>query len=182
MERCKWVNLKNKKYVDYHDNEWCHKHTDDHYLLEFLILESLQAGLSFECILNKREYIREALDDYDINKIINYDDNKVNELLNNKNIIRHKGKILAIINNTKIFNNLSNQYHGFINYLYSFTGTSTIYEYNKTTSDLSKKISKDLQSKGMKYVGETIIYSYLQSIGIINSHDENCYLYKIEKE
>ena len=178
MKRCKWCNENNIDYINYHDNEWCQIHTDDQYLLELLILESLQSGLSFECILNKRQYIREALDNYDIDKIINYDDNKINELMNNKNIIRHKAKILAIINNTKIFKDISNEFNGFVQYIYSFSGTSTIYEYNKTTSPLSKQISNDLKKRGMKFIGDVTIYSYLQAIGIIYSHEQDCFLHK----
>ena len=98
--------------------------------------------------------------------------------MNNKNIIRHKGKIIAIINNTKIFNKITDEFNGFINYIYSFSGTSTIYEYNKTTSLLSKQISNDLKKRGMKYVGDITIYSYLQAIGIIYSHDEDCFRHK----
>ena len=103
MNRCKWCNINNKKYIEYHDNEWCKLNLNDNYLFEMLILESFQAGLSWECILNKRESFRECYDNFNIDKICNYDDNKINELLNNKNIIRNKLKIKASINNAKIF-------------------------------------------------------------------------------
>ena len=103
MKRCSWCNLNNPKYVEYHDNEWGEFKTDDKYLLEMLILESFQAGLSWECVLNKRDDFRKCYDDFDLDKICNYDDNKINELLQNKNIIRNKLKIKASINNAKIF-------------------------------------------------------------------------------
>lgn len=146
-----------------------------------LILELFQAGLSWECILNKREYFKEAYDNFNIEKIINYDITKINELLNNKNIIRNKSKIQARINNTKIFKQIQKEYKTFDNYLTTFTNNKIIYDSTSTTSPLSHKISKDLTQKGMKYVGPTIIHSYLQAIGIINSHQKNCYLYKNNK-
>ena len=172
--RCKWCNEKNKKYVEYHDKEWGILNTDDKYLLEMLILESFQAGLSWECVLNKREAFRKSYDNFAIDKIINYDDKKIEELINNKDIIRNKLKIMASINNAKIFKQISEEYKGFYNYLKTFTKGDIIYENDKTTSNLSDNISQDLQKRGMKFVGSTIIYSYLQAIGVINSHDDTC--------
>lgn len=172
--RCKWCNEKNKKYVEYHDNEWGILNTDDKYLLEMLILESFQAGLSWECVLNKREAFRKSYDNFAIDKIINYDDKKIEELINNKDIIRNKLKIRASINNAKIFKQISEEYKGFYNYLKTFTKGDIIYENDKTTSNLSDNISQDLQKRGMRFVGSTIIYSYLQAIGVINSHDDAC--------
>ena len=176
--RCKWCNLKNELYVKYHDEEWCRPNFDDKYLFEMLILESFQAGLSWECILNKREEFRKAFDGFDINKICNYDDKKIEELLANEKIVRNKLKIKASINNSKIFKQIQKEYGSFYNYLKTFTNSKTIYEINKATSNLSDNISKDLQKRGMKFVGSTIIYSYLQAIGVIYSHDEECFLYK----
>ena len=176
--RCKWCNLNNKLYIDYHDNEWCKLNTDDKYLYEMLILESFQAGLSWECVLNKREAFKLAYDNFEIDKVINYDDNKINELINNKEIIRNKLKIKASINNSKIFKQIINEYKSFYNYLCNFTNNEIFYEVGKTTSLLSDEISKDLIKRGMKFVGSTIIYSYLQAVGIIYSHDKKCYLYK----
>ena len=172
--RCKWCNEKNKKYVEYHDKEWGILNTEDKYLLEMLILESFQAGLSWECVLNKREAFRRSYDNFAIDKIINYDDKKIEELINNKDIIRNKLKIRASINNAKIFKQISEEYKGFYNYLKTFTKGNIIYENDKTTSNLSDNISQDLQKRGMKFVGSTIIYSYLQAIGVINSHDDTC--------
>lgn len=172
--RCKWCNEKNKKYVEYHDKEWGILNTEDKYLLEMLILESFQAGLSWECVLNKREAFRKSYDNFAIDKIINYDDKKIEELINNKDIIRNKLKIKSSINNAKIFKKISEEYKGFYDYLKTFTKGDVIYENDKTTSNLSDNISQDLQKRGMKFVGSTIIYSYLQAIGIINSHDDTC--------
>lgn len=178
MKRCKWVNLDNKLYVDYHDTEWGIPKYDDKYLFELLILEMFQAGLSWECVLNKRYNFRMAFDNFDYEKISNYDEDKFNELLNNKGIIRNKLKIKASINNAKVFINIINEYGSFSNYIWGFTNNEIIYNCIVTHNELSDKISKDLKKRGMKFVGTTIIYSYLQAIGIINDHEKNCYLYK----
>lgn len=176
--RCQWCSLKNALYVEYHDNEWCVPNFDDKYLYEMLMLESFQAGLSWECVLNKRDSFRKAYDNFEIEKVISYDDNKVNELLGNKGIIRNQRKIRASINNSRIFKAIVDEYGSFYNYLRSFTNDRTIYETDKTTNELSDAISKDLRNRGMSFVGSVIIYSYLQAIGVIYSHDKDCYLYK----
>ena len=178
MQRCKWCNLDNPLYVKYHDEEWGEPAYDDKDLFELLILESFQAGLSWECILNKRENFRHAYDNFDIDKIVCYDEAKINELKENKGIIRNKLKIKASINNAKIFKKIEKEYGSFSKYIWSFTNNQIIYEIGKTSSELSDKISKDLKKRGMTFVGTTIIYAYLQAIGIINSHDENCFKYK----
>ena len=178
MIRCKWCNLDNKKYIDYHDNEWGVLNLDDSYLFEMLILESFQAGLSWECVLNKRDNFRLCYDNFNLDKIINYDDKKIDELLQNKGIIRNKLKIKMSINNAKIFKKIQTEFGSFSNYLNSFTKGKIIYELNLTHSKLSDDISKNLMSRGMKFVGTTIIYSYLQAIGVIYSHDKECFKYK----
>ena len=178
MTRCKWCNLKNPKYIEYHDSEWCKVNFDEKYLYEMLILESFQAGLSWECVLNKRESFRKAYDNFELNKVCNYNDKKIEKLLNNKDIIRNKLKINSSINNSKIFKQIVDEYGSFYNYLKTFTKDKIIYEIDKTTNSISDEISNDLKKRGMKFVGSTIIYSYLQAIGIIYSHDKDCYLYK----
>ena len=178
MNRCSWVNNKNELYVKYHDEEWGRLNTDEHYLYEMFILECFQAGLSWECILNKREAFRKAYDNFDINKIINYNSNKINELLNNKDIIRNKLKINASINNSVIYKEIVNEYKSFNNYLNKYFNNKIIYENDKTTNYISDLISKDLSKRGMKFVGSTTIYSFLQAVGYINSHLDNCYLYR----
>ena len=178
MQRCNWCNLNNPLYIKYHDEEWGKLYLEEKYLFAMLILESFQAGLSWECVLNKREDFRTSYDNFDIDKIINYDETKINELLSNPKIIRNKLKVKASISNAKIFKNIKAEYGSFYKYLMSFTNGKTFYEVGKTTNDLSDRISKDLIKRGMKFVGSTIIYSYLQAIGIIYSHDRDCYLYK----
>lgn len=179
-KRCAWCNLKNQKYVEYHDNEWGVANFNDKYLFEMLILESFQAGLSWECVLNKRDSFRQAYDNFDLEKVCNYDEKKKQELISNAEIIRNKLKVNASINNAKIFRDIKNEFGTFYNYLKTFTNGETYYEVGLTSSELSDKISKDLKKRGMKFVGMTIIYSYLQAIGIINSHDKDCFMYKEE--
>jgi len=176
--RCKWCNQNNNLYIAYHDDEWGVPNFSDQHLYEMLILESFQAGLSWECVLNKRESFRSAYDHFDIHKVSAYDEHKINELLRNKGIIRNKRKITASIRNSRIFQEIVKEFGSFHNYLKTFTPGYTIYETGKTTSSLSDAISKDLQKRGMTFVGSVIIYSYLQAIGVINSHDEGCYLHK----
>lgn len=177
MKRCSWCNQNNHKYIEYHDNEWGVLNLDDNYLFEMLILEIFQAGLSWECVLNKREIFKKAYDNFNINKIIKYTDIKKEELYNDKGIIRNKLKINASINNAIIFKNIQKEYGTFSTYLLSFIDSYPIYETNITTSPISDSISKDLTKRGMKFTGSKIIYSYLQAIGIINSHENNCFLH-----
>jgi len=177
-QRCKWCNMKNPTYIAYHDEEWCRPNFDDRYLYEMLILESFQAGLSWECVLNKREAFRKAYDGFDPEKVCAYDDTKKQELLENKEIIRNRLKINASIGNSRVFKQIVKEYGSFYQYLRGFTKDATLYETEKTTNALSDAISADLQKRGMKFVGSTIIYSYLQAIGVIYSHEKGCYLYQ----
>lgn len=174
MNRCKWCNVNNPLYVEYHDNEWGVLNLDEKYLFEMLILESFQAGISWECVLNKRKYFKEAYDNFDIEKIINYNDEKLEKLMNNKNIIRNKLKIKASINNAKVFMDMESEFGSFKNYLLRYFKEYPVKEVGKTTSSISDELSKDLYKRGMRFVGSTIIYSYLQAIGLINSHDDDC--------
>lgn len=175
MIRCSWVNS-NPLYIKYHDDEWGVASYDDNYLFEMLVLESFQAGLSWECILNKRENFREAFDNFNYEKISRYSDIKITELLNNKGIVRNKLKIKAIINNSKVFIDIQKEYGSFSKYIWSFTNNKQIIHNTIVTSnDLSDKISLDLKKRGMKFVGTTIIYSYLQAIGVVNDHEKNCF-------
>ena len=175
MNRCKWAMNVNEIYTKYHDEEWGEPIHDDQKLYEMLILELFQAGLSWSCILNKRKNFKKAFDNFDINKIINYDENKIKELQNNEGIIRNKLKIKATINNSKIFKQIQKEYGSFDKYIWSFTNNEIIYELDKVSSELSDTISKDLKQRGMTFVGTIIIYSYLQAIGIINSHEPKCF-------
>lgn len=179
MKRCSWCNMNNPLYIRYHDEEWGKPNFDERYLLEMLILESFQAGLSWECVLNKREAFRQAYDQFDLDKICAYDEDKLQELAQNKGIIRNRLKIKASVENAKIFKTIQEEYGSFYNYLKTFTHGKTFYEVGLTHSELSDRLSADLKKKGMKFVGTTIIYLYLQAIGVINSHDENCDLYNL---
>lgn len=177
MKRCSWVNLNNPLYIKYHDEEWCVPKFDDQELFDLLILEMFQAGLSWETILNKRDNFKKAFDNFNIDKIVNYDDKKIDELMNNKGIIRNKRKILATIKNAIIFKNIQKEYKSFSNYIWSFTNGKVIKSHEQlTTSPLSDKISRDLKDRGMSFVGSTIIYSYLQAIGVLNDHEKDCFL------
>ena len=179
MNRCSWVNEKNPIYIKYHDEEWGEAHHDDAQLFELLILEIFQAGLSWETVLNKRENFQKSFSNFNPTKIAKYDDLKINELMNNEGIIRNKRKIAATINNAKVFLKIKKEYKSFNNYIWHFTNNKVLYiDSSVTKNELSDKISKDLKKRGMKFIGTTIIYSYLQAIGIINSHDKTCFKYK----
>ena len=174
--RCFWANPKNERYIRYHDEEWGQPVYDDKKLFEMLILESFQAGLSWECVLNKREDFREAFDGFDLKKVCGYQEEQVERLMQNKEIIRNRRKITASIKNANIFLEIQKEFGSFSDYLWHFTGHEVIYETGKTTSELSDTVSADLYKRGMRFVGSTIIYSYLQAVGIIYSHEDGCYL------
>ncbi len=174
MKRCKWCNEKNPLYVKYHDEEWGKPRFDDPYLFEMLILEGFQAGLSWECVLNKRESFREAFEGFDIERVMSFDEAKILELKSNKGIIRNERKIRAAISNARIFREILNEHGSFYAYLRAFWNGETVYETGKTASPLSDKISADLIKRGMKFCGSVIIYSFLQAVGVIDSHDEGC--------
>ncbi len=178
-KRCSWVNLNNDTYVNYHDNEWGQPLHDDKKLYELLILEAFQAGLSWECVLNKRQNFRAAFDNFDVDKVSAYDDAKIQRLIGDPSIIRNRLKIKAAINNSIVFKAIQKEFGSFDAYIWSFTNNSVVYEEftQRTTSPLSDSISKDLKKRGMTFVGSTIIYSYLQAIGIINGHSKDCFCF-----
>ena len=176
--RCKWCNPNNPLDIADHDQEWGQLRLDDGYLYEMLILESFQAGLSWECVLNKREHFRKAFDGFDPQTVASYDQAKIDALCADPGIIRHRRKILASVENSKIFLSIVGEYGSFRSYLETFTGGNILYETGNTTNSLSDALSRDLQKRGMKFVGSVIVYSYLQAIGCIVSHDPDCYLHK----
>lgn len=180
VARCFWANPANPLYLAYHDEEWGEPCHDERMLFEMLILEGFQAGLSWECVLNKREAFREAFDNFDVQRVARYDTHKLSVLADNPRIIRNKLKINASVANAHAFIKIQEEYGTFDNYIWSFTNREVIYEPCdlRTTSPLSDTISKDMKKRGMKFVGSTIIYSYLQAIGIINGHLEGCFKYK----
>ena len=174
--RCTWAGS-DEVYVRYHDEEWGVPTHDDRELFEMLVLESFQAGLSWITILKKRENFRRAFDDFDVRKVASYDDAKVEELRMNEGIIRHKGKINAAVNNAQVFIEIQDEFGSFDEYIWGFTDGEIIKAEFLTESELSRHISKDLKKRGMKFVGPTIIYSYLESIGVIDNHQECCFKY-----
>lgn len=180
MKRCSWLDENNEIYVKYHDEEWGVPKFNDHELFELLILESFQAGLSWITVLKKRDDFRIAFDNFEVQKVAAYKQDKVEELLQNKNIIRSRSKITAAINNAKIFINIQKEYGSFSNYIWGFTKGKIIKNKDdnfQVSTPLSDKISKDLKKRGMKYVGSIIIYSYLQAAGIVNDHEIGCFKY-----
>ncbi len=175
VNRCWWVNLKNPLYVEYHDKEWGVPVHSDKKLFEMLLLEFFQAGLSWECVLNKREGFREAFDGFDVEKISRYDDEKCNSLLSAP-IIRNRLKIKASVENSRVFLQIQKEFGSFDAYIWGFSNGQVIRESCdiRTMSPLSDEISKDLKKRGMKFVGSTVIYAYLQSIGVYDAHLKGC--------
>ena len=175
---CKWA--KTDIEIKYHNDEWCKVCHNEKKLFEMLILENMQAGLSWRCVLNKREAMREAFDNFNYKKIANYDEKKIESLLENKAIIRNRRKISAMIINANKFIEVQKEFGSFDKYIWSFTNNSVIYNklnYDDTLpaeNELSKTVSKDLIKRGFKFVGSIIIYSYLEAVGIINDHYIDC--------
>ena len=183
IKRCAWVG-NNPLYVKYHDREWGVPVYDDDKLFEFLVLEIFQAGLSWLTILKKRENFRKAFDNFDYKKIVLYGDEKYEELLQNKGIIRNKLKIKAIIFNAKEFMKIQNEFGSFSNYIWGFINNKPIVNKFKTMdeiptkTELAEKIGKDLRKHGFKFIGPTIIYAHMQATGMINDHTTDCFRYK----
>ena len=177
--RCCWANPKNERYICYHDEEWGVPVHDDQKLLEMLILECFQAGLSWECVLNKRDAFRKAFDGFDLEKICAYHEDKLEMLRNNPEIIRNRLKIQAAVINAQAFCKIQKEYGSFSECLWHWTDGRVIQETGKTSSELSDTISKDLKKYGMKFVGTTVVYAYLQAIGVIWSHEDECFCSRV---
>ena len=179
--RCDWAIENTQLYLDYHDNEWGVPQHNDNILFEFLVLEGAQAGLSWSTILNKRENYRKAFDNFDFEKISRYDQKKVDELLQNSGIVRNKLKIASAICNAKVFIEIRKEFETFDKYLWGYVDGKPIKNNFKTLKDyptkteLSDKISSDLKKRGMNFVGTTIIYAFLQAIGVVNDHQVKCF-------
>lgn len=184
IPRCPWCKISNPLYVAYHDHEWGVYCRDDRRLYELFLLEGFQAGLSWETILNKRDNFRRAYDGFDIEKVCAYGEEKIEELMRNSGIIRHRGKITASIENSRIIREIRREFGSFSEYLDTFTGGKVIFEpdISVTRSELSDTISSDMKRRGMKFAGTTIIYAFLQACGRINSHVKECFLYKEGEE
>lgn len=188
LKRCDWLysNGRNPSelYIAYHDKEWGVEVHEDNLLFEFLILEGIQAGLSWETVLKKRENYRKAYDHFDPVIVANYDDTKQQELLQNAGIIRNKLKISASITNAKHFLEVQEEYGSFDNYIWQFTGHKSIKNHWQSSEEVpvstkeSEEMSKDLKRKGFKFVGPTICYALMQAIGMVNDHTTDCYRYK----
>lgn len=178
MNRCSWVNLNNPLYVDYHDNEWGVLSYDDNYIFMCLCLEILSSGLSFECILNKREDLKRAFLDFKLKNVMSFTSDDIKRILNSPNVIRHEGKIKAIINNARVFNDISLSFNGFMSYLLKWTNGMVLFEEGLSKSPLSDAITKDLKRRGMQFIGSTTIYAFLQATGVIDSHSSLCFKHK----
>lgn len=164
----------------YHDTEWGVPLHDDKKLFEFMVLDAFQAGLSWKTILHKRENFRQAFDDFDMEKIALYDEDKIQELMNDTSIIRNQAKIRAAVGNAKAFLQTQKEFGTFDKYIWKFTGGKTIDNHFKTLAELPAKsaesdaMSKDLLKRGFKFVGSTICYAFMQAAGMVNDHLDGC--------
>ncbi|MFI3250660.1 MAG: DNA-3-methyladenine glycosylase I [Eubacteriales bacterium] len=181
MNRCPWHNLENSPlYMEYHDKEWGVPSYEDGYLFEMFVLESFHCGLSWLLILKKREFFREAFDQFSPKRIANYGEDKVEALLQNKEIVRNKAKIRATIDNARAFLKVQEEFGTFSDYIWGFTDHKVVYhpfDGVTTHNELSDKIAKDLKKRGFKFMGTVTCYSYLEAIGIMNNHAVECDLY-----
>ncbi len=181
-ERCTW-GTSNELMIKYHDTEWGVPLHDDNKLFEFIVLESFQAGLSWQTIINKREAFRKAFDNFIPEKVVGYDENKVAELIKDSSIIRNKMKIQACINNAGRFIEIQKEFGSFDKYIWSFVDNKPIvnsFSENKeipAKTPLSDKISADLKKRGFKFVGSTVIYAHMQATGMVNDHLIKCFRY-----
>lgn len=184
MERCSWVKLDEPVYVKYHDEEWGVPVFDDRKLFEMLCLEGAQAGLSWLTILKRREGYLAAFDQFDAEKIVQYDDEKLEALRNDERIIRNRLKIKSVVTNAESFLAIQKQYGSFSNYIWLFVdGKPVTNSWESSaqvpiTSETSDRMSKQLKKDGFKFVGSTICYSYMQAVGMVNDHTTNCHCFK----
>lgn len=171
-------------YIDYHDNEWGRTLYDDNRLFEMLILEGMQAGLSWITILKKREAFREAFDGFDPEKVALYGESKIQELLSNEKIIRNRLKVNAAVTNARAFLKIQEQYGSFHQFIWAYVDHTPIQNHWEKVEEmpaktpLSDRVSKDLKKMGFKFVGSTIIYSFMQAIGMVNDHITGCFVYE----
>jgi DNA-3-methyladenine glycosylase I len=185
-ERCQWANS-SPKMKEYHDKEWGVPEHNDKNLFELLILEGMQAGLSWSTILRKRQNFRSSFDNFDYNKIAKYTENKIEELLQNEGIIRNRLKIQAVITNAKMMLKVIKEFGSFDKYIWSFINNKPIVNQWESLSDipskteLSELISKDLKKKGFKFVGSTIVYAFMQAIGMVDDHLIDCFCHTNQK-
>ena len=184
MERCSWVKLDEPIYVKYHDEEWGVPVYDDRKLFEMLCLEGAQAGLSWLTILKRREGYLAAFDQFDAEKIVQYDEEKLEALRNDERIIRNRLKIKSVVTNAESFLAIQKQYGSFSNYIWSFVDGKPLlnswesFAQVPITTEISDRMSKQLKKDGFKFVGSTICYSYMQAVGMVNDHTTNCHCFK----
>jgi DNA-3-methyladenine glycosylase I len=180
-KRCQWVPVDNPLYVKYHDEEWGVPIHDDRLLFEFLVLEGMQAGLSWLTILRKRENFRTAFDHFDPRKIAPYNEKKIEELMQNSGIIRNRLKIVSAVQNAKAFLDVQAEFGSFDTFIWQFVERKSIVNKWKTLKEipaktpLSDAISKELKKRGFKFVGSTIIYAHMQATGMVNDHTVDCF-------
>lgn len=175
--RCFWVKADNALYCAYHDEEWGTPIRDERTMYALFLLELFQAGLSWITLLKKREAFRAAFDDFDVEKIAQYDEEKIAELLQDAGIIRSRGKITAAISNAKIVLAIQEEFGSFCNYLWSFSGGKVVLSPDgqpRTTSPISDRMAEDMKRRGMRYAGSVTIHSFLQAAGICNEHEPSC--------
>lgn len=181
--RCQWAGDL-PVYIDYHDNEWGRPVHDDNRLFEMLVLEGMQAGLTWITVLKKREAFRQAFDEFDPVKVARYGDKKIQELLENKGIIRNRLKVNAAVTNAKVFLEVQKNYGSFDQFIWAYVDHIPIknhwekMEEIPVATPLSNRISKDLKKMGFKFVGPTIIYAFMQATGMVNDHVTDCFLYQ----
>ncbi len=179
--RCPWCENTFEAYIKYHDEEWSVPVHDDKTHFEFLLLESAQAGLSWSTILKKREGYRQAFDNFDIKKVARFDEAKVQKLMQNEEIVRHELKIRSAISNAQHFMAIQNEFGSFDNYIWQFVGGKPLQnnwvsmEQVPVTTVTSDKLSKDLKKRGFKFVGSTIMYAFMQAVGLVNDHITSCF-------
>jgi DNA-3-methyladenine glycosylase I len=184
ISRCSWC-LKDELYINYHDQEWGDVSHDDLVHFEYLVLESAQAGLSWYTVLKKRAEYRRCFANFNPKKVATFTDSKVEELLLNKGLIRNRAKIVAAINNAKLFLQIQKEWGSFDKYLWSFVNNKQIVYYPESIKDLKPKnevsdaIAKDLKKRGFKFLGSTIIYAHLQAVGVIDEHLISCFKKKL---
>ncbi len=179
LSRCRWVNEHNPLYVHYHDTEWGVPHREDAYLYEMLLLESFVAGLSWECVLNKRAAFCAAFADFQVEKVAQFAEKEVTALMQNTGIIRHRGKIEAAITNSRVFLHIQAEFGSFAAYIAAFVGEHPLYEpyHKRVSSPVSDAISRDLKRRGMRFVGSVTMYSWMQAVGVLRAHGPECYLH-----
>lgn len=183
LNRCPWC-LINELEIKYHDEEWGVPVHDDKKQFEYLMMEVMQCGLSWDIVLRKREIFRSCFDHFDYDKIASYSENDIDRIMNTPGVIRSRRKIEAIIGNARCFQKIREEFGSFSDYLWGFTGGKMLlYKGHElgnipASNALSDKISKDLKKRGMKYLGSVTVYSHLQACGIINDHIKDCHCYK----